>query len=938
MQRKIFIAGILFFLTWCLYPKYHPEIKWREIKGKDNKFYVVYPLGYEEEARYTLNKAGEFYQKLQTLWGMDVKGKIKILLTDSYDVYNGNATFFPFNRIELYLFSPPPDSTLGDYTDWIDLALSHEMNHIFNMNAGSGITYFMRKIMGTNPLFYPMIYTPLWMQEGLSVYVESQLNPGGRLNAPDYKIMLDRLASARLLAPPGSIYGEPTDWPGPSAKYFYGAAFIQYLAGQYGEDKVGELVRHFARVPIPLFITGRSTPFGLTISKQFRNIFKKDLSTLWAEFTGSVAINPSDLDKVAVLTDSGVDKQYPTAGDKNTVFYVESNYKEYPGIYRLDLKTGKSKRLNNKSGINGMFYHAYTRKLYFSAADYYKTFYTYSDIYVMDTSSGKVKQLSKGRRLFHPVTNGKTLVCIKREGVSSYLAHLDLKGGKETVLSSGFSALAYPAISPDGKRVAVSVKRKNESWRIGLFTDRGKFTRFLTSGDVKSYYPLWKKTNELYFITEHNDHYRLACVKVDTGNVSVHDDARLPSLRYFSFLRGGGGQMEAVISFFDAGGLNLGRVDLSKLESLEREEAVPPPGDPDLPAIPGNSTLKAGKYNFLGDLMPKYFTPYYRSGGDDFQPGIYFSGTDILGEHSFEFEGYYGLKTDSFNWAFDYTFDGFYPTLRFRYRDFTDLHRGSSGVEYDYRTREMEFIGMVPLIARRKSRAWWYSNIYFERVNTNFGGVGEGEELNLNGVKVGILFSSAKRYYDSFSLSDGVRLALSYSRDLKFLGSDYETNAAALEYKQYLTIFRPNVLALRFVVSDSWGEAKRRVFLGGMESYEGYVLAGDSMFELMRGYPSGYFSGTGGYLLNVEYRVGLMKIERPFLFSRGVERLYLNIFADIGNLWEEERRIEPAVSLGAELNLSTLFGDFRYIFSLGAAVGQNPFHKTVFYLRIGSSF
>ena len=203
MQKRLFSVSILLFLTIGLYPKYHPEINWREIKSKDNKFHVVYPAGYENEARYTLTRAGEFYQKLQTLWGTGVKGKIKILLTDSYDVYNGNATFFPFNRIELYLFNPPPDSSLGDYSDWIDLALSHEMNHIFNMNVGSGITHFMRKLMGTNPLFYPMIYAPLWMQEGLSVYVESQLNSGGRLNAPDYKIMLDRLASARLLSSPG---------------------------------------------------------------------------------------------------------------------------------------------------------------------------------------------------------------------------------------------------------------------------------------------------------------------------------------------------------------------------------------------------------------------------------------------------------------------------------------------------------------------------------------------------------------------------------------------------------------------------------------------------------------------------------------------------------------------------------------------------------------
>ncbi|MCP5108833.1 MAG: hypothetical protein GY950_35950, partial [bacterium] len=234
--------------------KYHPEIKWRQIRDENKKFYVVFPRGYETEARYTLKKAGAFYKKLQTLWGTGVKGEIKIVLTDVYDDSNGNATFFPFNRVEIYLFSPMPDSTLGSYRQWIDLALSHELTHIFNMNAGSGFTYFMRKVAGTNPAFYPMIYAPVWVIEGLAVYGESVLTPGGRLNNPDYRVMMNRIASAGKIPANSRIYGEPTVWPGPAAKYFYGAAFVQFLAKQYGEEKIAQLVKHYARYPVPLII------------------------------------------------------------------------------------------------------------------------------------------------------------------------------------------------------------------------------------------------------------------------------------------------------------------------------------------------------------------------------------------------------------------------------------------------------------------------------------------------------------------------------------------------------------------------------------------------------------------------------------------------------------------------------------------------------------
>jgi outer membrane protein assembly factor BamA len=126
--------------------------------------------------------------------------------------------------------------------------------------------------------------------------------------------------------------------------------------------------------------------------------------------------------------------------------------------------------------------------------------------------------------------------------------------------------------------------------------------------------------------------------------------------------------------------------------------------------------------------------------------------------------------------------------------------------------------------------------------------------------------------------------------------------------------------------------------MGGSTSYPGYGLAGDDLFELMRGYPAGFFRGSGGYLLNLEYRVALFKIEKAFFLSRGLERVYLNLFTDVGNLWVKEREINPAFSIGAELSLALLIGDFRFVLSGGIAVGRNPHHDPVVYFRIGNSF
>ncbi|MFC2155428.1 hypothetical protein ACFLRB_02925 [Acidobacteriota bacterium] len=199
------------------------------------------------------------------------------------------------------------------------------------------------------------------------------------------------------------------------------------------------------------------------------------------------------------------------------------------------------------------------------------------------------------------------------------------------------------------------------------------------------------------------------------------------------------------------------------------------------------------------------------------------------------------------------------------------------------------------------------------------------------------LFTSLKKYYDSISYADGVSFTLSYALENKFSES-FIINTLAFEYRQFLSVFRSNVFALRFAVSDSWGEGRRLFYMGGAESKDGFSIAGSNMFTLMRGFPRGYFSGYGGYLLNLEYRLSLFKVERVFTVIRSIHRVYLTLFSDIGNLWCYDKRINPTYSYGFEINVVAHIGDGKFTFSGGAAVGKHPRSGPVYYLRMGRSF
>lgn len=922
------------------FPKYHPEIKWKEISN--DKFIVVFPAGYEETAVYTLEIAGEMYRKLVHFWGSRGRGSIRILLTDVYDFSNGSAAYFPYNHIEIYLFNPPPDSLLGSYREWIHLALSHELTHIVNFNSGSGFTYFLRKILGANPAFYPIMYVPVWAMEGMAIYGESYLNRWGRLDTPDFELLLNSIAGAGKMPDWRDFWGDPTAWPGGTSKYLYGAAFFHFLAQKYGEDKLPEFIRKFTRCPLPIAFDKSLTPIPLTIRKRFQQVFKKDIAQLWAEFLAALPRRDNTAGtEVKFLTTTGKFKKYPIAPGNREVFYVDENYKEFPGIYRLDLKTGAIRRLIKKRGIDGWSYSAAEKKIYFSAVDYYKSFYRCSDIYVLDPAKNNLRRLTKGRRLFYPVKAGAKIYCVKRVKTKSFLCLLDPETGGDKILAKAgaFDSLAFLSLSPDNRYIAASVKTKNKNWRIALFDLEGHLIRTLTDGGAKCYYPSWKSGHELYFVSQYEKNYRLAAFDLRQNTYHVYNDSRVPAVKSFGLLPGG---QKAVVSFFDFNGFNLGLVDLSRLNRRPVRLDGPSPVSPAAKKNPGRLTPLSSpgsvRYNFARELLPKYIGINYRYGGSEFQPGFMVSGRDLTGLHSFAAAGFYGFKSKTANFNFNYKYDGFYPTLSFGYSDLSDYNVSSDSRSYIHNERKFQLACIYPLSIKNRRQFYFYSDIHFERVTDDFFDLAEHYRVKLNGIKLAFLFNSAMKYYDSISDSDGMNVSLSYSREFKFMGSDFDMNTVSLDYKQYISLRRPNVLALRVGVSDSWGEAERLVHMGGAGSREGFQLAGNNLFDLMRGYPSGYFTGAGGCIVNLEYRISLLKIERVFFLSRSIERLYLSLFTDIGNLWLEEKRLNPSYSPGIELNLIAFLGDLKLNFSGGIAVGLHPYHSPVFYLRIGNAF
>lgn len=922
---------IFFFVISPLYSKFHPEIKWEELSS--DKFIIIYPEGYKSLGYKTMGKAGILYKELKKFWKSDINGKVRILLTDNTDLPEESSTFFPYNQIRISLFPSPPDSLFGSYYNWINSVLRFGLNKIFIYNQGSEFISFMRRYFGDNPMFFPTILIPSWIFEGLATLPDSIPGENIRFLSPEFGICAEKVLAGRKLPKMSSLKGNCSEWPGPASKYIYGRLFVKKLSEKYKKGQILDFVKNYSKYPLPFLIKELLRPAFLSASGRFYMTFNEKIKDFWREAGNKYTdLKPLKYTKTGILTSSGFYKKYPVhISDKEIVFF-RNDLKAAPGVYKLNLDSKKISPLFEKFDVNGISYFKKDKILYFSAVDYHKSFYRFSDIFLYNFNTGRIKQVTKGKRLFSPVRIGNRIYCIKREKDSAALAYFKIKTGEVKLLPGRFSSISKIAVSPDERYIAASVKRDGVNWRIGVFDKSGNFDRYINVNGNKAYYPVWNKENELFFISEFNNGYSLSKYFPEENSLKIYDSPDIPPVRYFD----PGSDNTMVVSFIDSNGFNLGTLNLDDYSPVKVENN---PASEEI--SPGKVTEFRGeskKYNISREFLPKYFTLSLRLNGEEVQPGFVFSGFDSLGKHYFNAKVFYGLKSDKFNYSFKYIFDGIYGSLGLNYSKYSDLK--SHGEKGDFlNTSEKIILSYdLPLFKNNQGLLALYSDIHIGKESDNFYESSVEEGSKYNGLKTGIYFKSAKAYYDSHSLSDGADLYVIYIRDLKSIGSNFNINTAVLGMKQYISLFRPNTMVFRFVLADSWGEGRRRFYLGGSGSKENNDLTDDNPFSLMRGYPAGYFEGSGGFSLNVEYRMLLTKIERSFLVSKSVERLFFTLFADTGQVWNNDKRIDPVFSAGGELNLVFYLGKRRYVLSCGTGVGIHPKHSPRFFVRIGNSF
>ena len=127
-------------------------------------------------------------------------------------------------------------------------------------------------------------------------------------------------------------------------------------------------------------------------------------------------------------------------------------------------------------------------------------------VYLMDKKGNNVERLTNNDRInrrptWHP--KGKKILYESIKNGITELRTIRIKSRKETAIKSMLESgeFIFAVYSPDGNKIAVSLRKSENTSNIIVLNKRGKLIQEITNNDYRNYYPKWSKDGKelIYF-------------------------------------------------------------------------------------------------------------------------------------------------------------------------------------------------------------------------------------------------------------------------------------------------------------------------------------------------------------------------------------------------------------------------------------------------------
>lgn len=434
-----------------------PNARWTTIESQH--FRVTFGPGLEELARHAARRAEVAYTRLAAELAEPPAGKIDIVLTDFVDISNGFASPLPTNRITLYSRPPLDLLSLGYFDDWLDLVVTHELAHIFHLDAAGGLGRGLRRVFGRAPVawpFFPVLGTPTWSVEGLATYIESRLTGAGRVKGSYHEMVLRTAVLEDAFESIDRVNNPSAVWPGRMRSYIYGSLFLDHLSEVYGPEVQRDLIETTASAWIPPFLNFDRIAKKAT-GKPFTTLYddwRKELESCYRALADS--LRATGVTATERVGQGGYNTLHPRVGPGGQVAYAAMDGRHAAANRILDPATGRSRTISRRNGIGPISWLA-DGALLTAQLEYDGLYRAYSDLYRIDARGEH--RLTEGARLSDPdlAADRRSVVAVQAEGGTNRLVVYDLETGRVDPLTAAEPGVhwAFPRWAPDGKRLAV---------------------------------------------------------------------------------------------------------------------------------------------------------------------------------------------------------------------------------------------------------------------------------------------------------------------------------------------------------------------------------------------------------------------------------------------------------------------------------------------------
>jgi hypothetical protein len=567
---------------------------------------------------------------------------VDVIVEDPTDSANGLAMNFPNTNIELYSAPFAADSVLSYYVNWPNELATHELTHIVANDTTLGVYSTLRSIFGS--WVKPNGLQPTWITEGLAVFQETSLTPGGRGRSPLTEAILREAVLSRKLGDPSYISldrlneGVPW-WPGGNTQYILGYA-IQALPTKATPNLPGRL--SYENADTFIFMPNRA----------LKNVNGQEWADVWSGATARLQQRyQSSLPPLPCkLTDSGRFTGGQAISSDGWVYFSEESWDHgfHLARARAEAKCDENsvERLERKpySGPTQMAVSPSGAKVAYSAADTgFETLY--NDIYLWNRGGG-VDRITTGKRTRDPAFFDENLLLYVRVNAdtSEAIVGHDLRRGKETLL---FTARPFERISglfSRGGRVLFSLHSNNGHEKIHELK-RGKIAPLIPVMNPAREFernPFLAADGSLYFAASYEpdrqEIYRLA--------PGAHKPERVLGSR--------SGYLDRPLVLADGKTLlvqdyGLNGLDLTRSALQVPVEASPRPAEDlhqfltgEAPPAPSSSEIPlppSVPYSAFGtagtSLWPQYWFPEISAAQNGFLAGASTGGNDPLNHHAY---------------------------------------------------------------------------------------------------------------------------------------------------------------------------------------------------------------------------------------------------------------------------------------------------------------